>query len=148
MTQALTGTRFGSIEFLLEDVFSFPEGLIGFPHLTKFLLVAHSENSPFTWLQSIDEPALAFLTTDPTNFILDFSLEILDAEAVNLGLSDETATQVLTTVSIPKGEPESMSLNLAGPIVLNLETKVGKQVVVDGEPAMLKRAILKAPAAA
>lgn len=148
MTQALTGTRFGSIEFLLEDEFTFPEGLIGFPHLTRFLLVSHSENSPFTWLQSIDEPALAFLATDPTNFILDFSLEILDAEAVNLGLTDETPTQVLTTVSIPKGDPESMSLNLAGPIILNLETKVGKQVVVDGEPAQLKRAVLKSPAAA
>lgn len=148
MTQALTGTRFGSIEFLLEDVFTFPEGLIGFPHLTRFLLVSHSENSPFTWLQSIDEPALAFLTTDPTNFILDFALEIRDEEAENLELTDETPSQVLTTVSIPRGEPESMSLNLAGPIIINLATKVGKQVVVEGEPTQLKRSVLKAPAAA
>jgi flagellar assembly factor FliW len=129
----LLGTRFGAIDFLDEDVVSFPDGLIGFSWLKSFVLLSHKPDSPFRWLQSVDEPAIAFLLTDPNAYLESFSPEITPTDVKALRLSPTTAHLVYTTASIPGGEIEEMTLNLAAPIVLNLEERIGRQVVLEGD---------------
>jgi flagellar assembly factor FliW len=129
----LIGTRFGDLTYEQQDVFTLVDGLIGFPNLNDFLLLATKESSPFRWLQSIDEPGLAFLLTDPNQYVLDYAPEIDDNEALRLGLGPETPMMLLTTAVIPKGNPSEMTLNLAGPIILNLNQRVGKQFVIEDE---------------
>lgn len=148
MQNTLENTRFGAIEYATEDVFHFSEGLIGFANLTQFLLLAHSEKSPFRWLQSIEEPALAFLTAYPSHYISDFALDVDDKVAADLGLSESSSAAVLATVTIPQGRPNELTLNLAGPIVINLETRVGKQLIVDGDSHALKHRVFEVKAAA
>lgn len=131
MANQLEGTRFGNLSFQEEDIYTLADGLVGFPNLTQFLLLEHRSDSPFRWLQSIEEPGLAFLCTDPKGFVSDYWLEVCDADAESLALSEATETAVLTTANIPAGDPTGLALNLAGPIVLNLETRSGKQFVFD-----------------
>ena len=147
MTLTLQGARFGAIDYLSEDIIQFTDGLIGFPQLRHFLLIAHSESSPFRWLQSIDEPALAFLTIDPNHYISDFSIQVTDEVANELDLSESTPTLALTTVSIPPGKPNDLTLNLSGPLIINVERRVGKQVVVEGESEKLRRRVFTNAAA-
>lgn len=130
-TNAVHTARFGCIEFTADDVVTFAEGLIGFPTLCRFLIVAHKEGSPFRWLQSIDEPSVAFLAVDPAHYLTDYAPEISDREAANLRLVAETPRLVYTVVTIPNGKPNEMTINLAGPIVINLETAQAKQVVLE-----------------
>lgn len=127
----LANTRFGEVHFGPSDVWTFPDGLIGFPECRHFLLVRHRENSPFYWLQSIERPELAFLVTDPARFVEDFAPELDDRDATELNLTESTPRVLLTTVSIPPGRPQDLSLNLNGPIVVNLETREGRQFVVE-----------------
>jgi flagellar assembly factor FliW len=148
MINTLKGTRFGVIEYLTEDVVKFDQGLIGFESLNGFLILSHGEGSPFRWLQSIDEPALAFLTADPNQFLPEFAIDLSDALASELELTSETATLILATVSIPPGKPDDLTLNLAGPIILNLDSRSGKQIVVDGNPDELKYRVFNQTAAA
>lgn len=129
----LTGTRFGVIDYGVLDVITFNEGLIGFPALREFLLLAHGENSPFQWLQSIEEPALAFLVVDPCAFEPDYAPEIDDVQASQLQLEESTPRLLRTTARLIGQPTEELSLNLAAPIVLNLELRIGKQVVLDNE---------------
>lgn len=129
----LLGTRFGAIEYTDEDVLSLLDGLVGFPNLRDFVLLAHKPDSPFKWLQSLDEPALAFLVVDPAGYVEGFSPELSKADTGALHLSESTAKLVLTTAAIPGGKVEEMTLNLAAPIVLNLEARIGKQVVLDSD---------------
>lgn len=129
----LLGTRFGTIEFTDEDVVTFREGMIGFSGLQTFVLLSHKPDSPFRWLQSVEEPGLAFLVVDPNAYVEDYSPEITNSDVRSLGLSESTAHLVYTTASIPGGVVEEMTLNLAAPIVLNLEERIGKQVVLEGE---------------
>lgn len=138
--QTITGTRFGAIDYAAEDILTFPEGLIGLSKLTRFVLLSHSEDSHFRWLQSVDEPAMAFLTTDPSAYISNYSVEVDSAQAAELGITDSTPTLLLTTVSIPAGRPEDLTLNLHGPIVVNLESKTGKQLVVEISGAVVQAA--------
>src|ERR1019366_623670 len=106
------------------DVVLFEDGLVGFPAHKRFLLVCHKPDSPFRWLQSLDEAQLAFLVTDPSHWVPTYAPIIGDADAVQLGLTDTTPRLVFVTVTIPPGQPDEMTLNLAGPILIDLERRI------------------------
>lgn len=120
--EILTNTRFGSIFYRDEDVLEFPEGLIGYPDERHFVLLSTSDESPFQWLQSVDTPTLAFLVADPNSFVRDYRPFETDRDEM-----------LLTTVSIPHGRPDEMTLNLAGPILLELGSRSGCQIVLEDE---------------
>ena len=129
----LANTRFGTLEFSEDDVIRFVDGLIGFDQCQRFVIISTSQNQTFRWLQSLDEPSLAFLVVDPAQYVEGYAVEIGDEEAAQLGIGAETATLLLTTASIPNENPQGMTINLAGPIVINAEKRVGRQLVVDDE---------------
>lgn len=127
----LETTRFGNIECQDDDVLTVIDGVLGFPECTRFLVISHGEGSSFRWLQSVDNPELAFLVIDPAEFKADYAPEMPDRLAGKLGLDENTPRIVYTIVSIPAGQPEQMTANLAGPIVINAEARVAAQVVLD-----------------
>ena len=65
-------TRFGPIEIDGQRVITFKEGLPGFPGMRRFALIQTSPEPVFFWLQSVDEPGLAFVVCDPLAFVPDF----------------------------------------------------------------------------
>lgn len=138
----LTGTRFGAIEYTSEDVVTFDEGLIGFLDLREFLLLAHGGDGPFQWLQSVEEPGLAFLVVDPIVFVSDYEPEIDDSQAKILRLQAETPRLLRTTVRLVGQPVKELSLNLAAPIVLNLEQRIGKQVILDSEAYNIRHRVI------
>ena len=58
-------SRFGTVEITEEQIFTFPMGLLGFAKYKQFVVIDHTEESPFKWLQSVEEGSLAFIITDP-----------------------------------------------------------------------------------
>jgi flagellar assembly factor FliW len=120
---SLNQTRFGDIEYDSNEIITFPEGLIGFPEEKEFLLVATPGASSFLWLQSLAKADLAFLITDPTIYVPGYRPSLLKEEG----------DQIFTTVNIPHGHPEEMSLNLAGPIRIHPDSRTGSQIVLDNE---------------
>jgi flagellar assembly factor FliW len=140
----LTGTRFGTVEFESNDILSFNEGLIGFPALKHFVMVSNKPDSPFRWMQSIEDPATAFLLADPIKFYADYSPEISEKDQNTLGVEAETPCLVYVTASIPPGHPEEMTLNLAAPLIINALSRVGKQVILEDEAYTIKHRVLQA----
>lgn len=140
-TMILTQTRFGSIEFSPSDVITLEEGLVGFSDSTKFLMVPSKPGSPFSWLQSAQDPSLAFLIADPAAFFEDYDPEISDFDANQLGLLNGADFAIFVTSAIPVGEPKKATANLAAPILINLDTKRGKQVVLDNEAYTMRHPI-------
>ncbi len=127
----ITGSRFGNIEFDDLDIITFEEGLVGFPSVTRFVILCPREDKPFRWLQSIDEPELAFLVSDPAAYVDDYAPTISQSVARSLALEPTTPRLVFTTVNIPRGKPDDMTLNLAGPLVINAVERKGKQIVLE-----------------
>lgn len=126
-------SRFGSIDYQDQDVLHFPDGLVGFSGLNSFLLLEHKPGSAFRWLQSVDDPAVAFLMADPFVYVPDYAPMIGDGALASLGLTPDTVTFTYVTAAIPHGKPKEMTVNLAGPIVINAETGTGRQLVLDNE---------------
>ena len=144
----LKNTRFGTLQFNEDDVVTFHEGLIGFGYCSRFIIISTENKETFRWLQSLEEPSLAFLVVDPCSYVENYSIELADDEANSLNIGAETATMIFTTASIPANKPHDMTINLAGPIVINAEDRLGRQLVVDDEAYAVKHRVFSETARA
>lgn len=123
-------TRFGSFEVRDESILTFPSGLVGFPEQQRYVILDHDTEAPFKWLQSVEEPSLAFVILDPALFHPDYHIDVpADALAeIRAGERDDLALVVILT--IPSDDPGRITANLRGPLVLSHQTKLGKQLVL------------------
>lgn len=120
-------TRFGVIEIAEDRVITFPKGLLGFPSQTRYCLLQPGDDALFFWLQSLDDSNLAFVVTDPTLFVTDYSVPIRPEQMEDLGLAELADAQVFVIVN--KVEQE-LTGNLQGPLVINTLSKQGEQLVL------------------
>ncbi|MEM1012780.1 MAG: flagellar assembly protein FliW [Planctomycetota bacterium] len=136
-------TRFGPIEIAADHIIRFADGLLGFPAATQFALIqaddrqsndAAAEGGCVFWLQSVDDPRLAFVVCDPTAFVPDFGIEqipLRDDCRGELGIGeDDTDLDALQVLAICNRVDEWLTGNLLGPLVVNAEKFVGKQIVL------------------
>ena len=123
----IESSRFGMLEVREDTVLSFPDGLIGLPG-TQYALIAQSEKTPFYWLHSIEEPNLAVPVTMPWLFFSGYEVEISDAEADRLGISESKQAEIFCVVKATS-ELQGFTINLAGPVIVNSETRVGRQII-------------------
>ena len=124
-------SRFGEVSVEDSAVIAFPEGIVGFPDERAFVIFDGPEGTPFKWLQSAGRPELAFVICDPRLFKGDYHLAASreDLAAVQLARAEDAAVCVI--LSIPP-DPWLMTANLLGPVVLNAERRLGKQLVLSG----------------
>ena len=122
-------TRFGEIEVKTEDLIELPSGLIGFPELKRYVLLDHDKESPFKWLQSLDDPAIAFVLINPLLFKPDYTIEVTEAEVADMELKSEEDAVISVIITIPTN-PQNMTANLKAPLVFNLQNRKGKQLVL------------------
>jgi flagellar assembly factor FliW len=122
-------TRFGEIEVKEEDLIELPSGLIGFPELKRYVLLDHDKDSPFKWLQSLDDGAIAFVLINPLLFKPDYTVEVTEAEVEGLELKTEEDAVISVIITIPTN-PQNMTANLKAPLVFNLTNRRGKQLVL------------------
>jgi len=120
-------TRFGVIEIAEDRVITFPKGLLGFPEHTRYCLLEPGDEACFFWLQSLDEPGLAFVVTDPSLFVPDYSVPIRQEQLESLSMARIEDAQVFVIVNKVGGE---LTGNLQGPLVVDTIGKRGEQLVL------------------
>jgi flagellar assembly factor FliW len=133
-------TRFGRMEVDDERIINLPRGLLGFPSHTRFALIQTSEENYFFWLQAVDEPALAFIVTDPSIFFKDYEVPIREETQVELDLNDLAASQVFV---ICNKVDEWLTGNLLGPIVVNAQNRQACQVVLTEKKWTTRQPLLR-----
>jgi flagellar assembly factor FliW len=120
-------TRFGVVQIADDRVITFPKGLLGFTTQTRFCLLEPGDDACFFWLQSVDEPGLAFVITDPSLFVPEYSVPIRPEQMIELKLGKLEDAQVFVIVN--KVE-QTLTGNLQGPLVVNTLTRTGEQMVL------------------
>lgn len=133
-------SRFGTLSVEDERVITFTKGLLGFPGRTKFALIQTSEENYFFWLQSTEDPNLAFVVTDPTTFFKDYEVPLREETQLELELSDPSAAQVFV---ICNKIGEWLTGNLLGPIVVNVANCFATQVVLTEKKWNTRQPLLK-----
>ncbi len=122
-------TRFGEIEVQEKDLIELPHGLIVFPELKRYILLDHDKESPFKWLQSLDDGAIAFVIVNPLLFRPDFTVEVSEEEVSDLELKNEEDGVVSVIITMPTN-PQNMTANLKAPLIFNLKNRKGKQLIL------------------
>lgn len=124
-------TNFGEIEIDEQKILDFPEGLLGFQEEKKFIIINNEDTeNPFQWLQSLNNPDLAFVIINPFIVYPDYDIRISKTVRNRLEIEDEKDVAIYAIVVVPE-EMEKMTANLLGPIVININKKLGKQIILD-----------------
>ena len=136
----IESTRFGRLVVDDERVMTFPSGLLGFPDHSRFALIQTSEENYFFWLQSADDPNLAFVVTDPSIFFKDYQAPIREETRQDLELEDDAHAQVFV---ICNKVDEWLTGNLLGPIVVNTQNREASQVVLTEKKWTTRQPLIK-----
>ena len=126
----LNTSRFGEIEINDDLIFDFIEPILGYDNFKKFALIDNSPESPFKWLQSVENADIAFPITFPAYFGFDYQFIIPENKAAKLELKGADNLLSFNIVCIPHGNVQDTTVNLIGPIIINIETKKGMQLVL------------------
>ncbi len=106
-----------------DSVIAFPSGLIGLDG-TRYALITTDDESPFRWLQSLEDPDLALPVTNPFVFFGDYAVQLSDSDSERVGTDDPDAVDVWVTV---RAAGDEVSVNLKAPIVVH--AGVGHQLI-------------------
>ena len=123
-------TRFGEIEVAEDQIIDFPYGIPGFFAEKRFVFLDYQPDSPFYFLQSIENADLTFLLIDPFAFFNDYEFTLDDDLAAEIGLSRENPPAVFNIATI-KGSLEKMTANLLAPVIINARDRKGRQIVLE-----------------
>lgn len=125
-------TRFGTIQAETDDIFLFPQGLIGLEDFRRWVLLADAENDAVGWLQSTSHPDVAAAVVSPRRFVPEYQVRIARGELARLQLDELDRAFVLTLVS---RNQHGLTLNLKAPVLFNLDRRLACQVVTsDDQP--------------
>lgn len=124
---------FGTIEIDERRVVRLTEPMLGFPELTRFVVLEPDPESPFKWFQSLDRTDVCFLIADPAVFFSDYRVEVPAERLSDLELDGgrDAAVAVVLTV---RGDLADTTANLLAPLVFNTRKGLGRQVVLEGSP--------------
>ena len=128
----LNTARFGEIEIEENRVFNFVMPIIGFDMLHKFIILDPNKDTLFKWLQSIEDPALAFPIISVSTLNLDYTIDLPDNIVETLDIKNVESLLVMNITSIPQDNPKGTTINLLAPLIFNLDNQNAAQIVLSG----------------
>lgn len=121
--------QLGKVEYLEENIITFNSGLPGFEDEKQFIICQNDDNSPFAYLQSVNNTNLSFIIVNPFNFFSDYQFELDDNTKEELAINniEEVATWGILSIV---NDLKRASINLKAPIIININAKKGKQYII------------------
>jgi flagellar assembly factor FliW len=111
-------------------VVEIPEGIVGFPELTKYVLVRLDDEGMVFDLRSIEDDRIRFVVVPSLQFFPDYQPEINDEFAAQYSINDSSDALVLLVVTLGASMADCTA-NLMAPIVLNPHKRIAAQIVLD-----------------
>ncbi len=121
--------RFGPLEIAEEFIITMTKPVLGFENLSRYAIIETADFEPFRWLQSVEDPEVAFVVVDPLLFFPDYTVEVNPKEIEELSVRNPEDVLAYSIVTIPR-DYTSMTINLQGPILINSKTNKAKQMVL------------------
>lgn len=134
-------TKFGELDFEENEIIVLPKGILGFSQLTRYIILEKEGAGPFKWLQSVEDPNVAFVIADPLNFFPSYKLEIDEKELEELNYTNSKDLVTYVIVTVPQ-DSSLASADLLGPLVINAKKRLAKQAVMSNSPYTTKHYLL------
>jgi flagellar assembly factor FliW len=134
---------FGEVDVDENNIISFANGILGFDELKKYIVLsADDEDTVFYWLQSVEEPEISFIVTNPFLFIQNYEFDIPETVVKQLELENQEDL-IVYSITVITENIKNATINLKGPVLVNSKNKKAKQIVLDGDEYPLKYKIFK-----
>jgi len=125
---------FGQLGYSEDSVVEFPDGIPGFEDQRGFLVVQQPPTKPLVFLQSLTTPELCFIAVPVQaacpSYRLSISPEDLEALGLPTAMQPSIGRDVLCLTIISIAEDASITANLLAPLVINLQTRRGRQPIM------------------
>jgi flagellar assembly factor FliW len=126
----ISTTRFGTLCIDVDDLIHFPHGVVGFEDCRHWVLLADPGNRAVGWLQSAERPATALAVVSPRRFVGDYRVRVTRGQLTSLALADRDRIYVLCVIGKQDG---NTVINLRAPVLVNLDRRLGCQVITEDE---------------
>ena len=136
-TKTIVSGKLGEVQYAEADIITLSSPLLGFPDLNDFILISNDKSYPFLWFQSVQDKDICFILVEPELFATDYAPKLNKREAKILGLDDKTTTKLFAIVVFPD-QPKNATMNLRAPLVVNVEKKLAKQVILEDDKWQIK----------
>ncbi|HBA96900.1 MAG TPA: flagellar assembly protein FliW [Lachnospiraceae bacterium] len=136
---------FGEIEIGDEKIVHFDNGILGFEDYKDYTILYDIESegrSFFSWLQSIDEKALAFPIVNPFKADENYNPHVNDEMLKPIGSYTEEDLVIFLLATIPADVKET-SVNMRAPLIINAATRKGIQLILDSPEYEIKHKLIK-----
>lgn len=128
---AIQSDRFGCVEVDEKNVLTFPQGIIGLSDEHSFVLLRTAKSDAVGWLQSVTNPSLALPVVSA--HVLAPPYPDVDLESYAQAVGKDTRREELAVIVVLNAQPGvPATVNLVAPILVNVTTRVGAQVILDG----------------
>lgn len=131
-------TRFGPLDVDESKIIHFSEGLPGFNHVKDYVIIPIPQYYPFHCMQAVQQPDLAFAVADPWELFPDYMPQIGDDDESFLELRSPSDAAVYVMAVIPP-DLKNITVNLMAPLVINANSRKGRQVIVFGNYSTRER---------
>lgn len=119
---------YGEIKVEKDTEIFFKREILGFEGYRYYYLIEMGDLPNFYWLQSKEEPELAFIVVNPRLFKPDYVLNIDASDLALLELDNDDEIVDFVIVNIPE-DITKMTMNLLGPIVINANKRIAIQAI-------------------
>lgn len=123
--------RFGACSYTPSEAVEFPWGLPGFPTLRNWLPLNLDSHPTFVWLQSLDDLSTALPAIDPWMVFENYDPKLPAYAFTSLEIREASDFATLCVVVVTPDAAE-MTINLMAPVIVNLRTRKGRQIMLDG----------------
>jgi|YelNatPaOPRAMG01_1025707.scaffolds.fasta_scaffold00115_55 flagellar assembly factor FliW len=127
--QELETRRWGRLRYREQDLVFFPRGLLGFENYRQWAVFYSEEHEPLRWLISMEDPDIAFVIVDPLLVVPDYRPALCQRDLEDLQAESVEDLRVFSIVTLGKSI-ETTTINLSGPVFINIRKRLGKQVVL------------------
>lgn len=136
----------GSLKVESDRLITFPEGIPGFPNVKRYFLVENDKSPLLGWFQSVEDPEITFVVTDPLIFNPAYKPAVPSEVFKELEINGGESLAFLVIVNIPPEAPLKMTANFMAPLVINTQNRMGKQVILNHSQGNHWEPLLTAPA--
>jgi len=132
----------GVREYEEKDILNLKKGLPGFEGLKKFVIFPVEDNEVFSILHSVEDDSVGLVVVSPFYVIKDYEFKLEDEKIKELKIESPEDVLVLNTVTL-NSKIENMTVNLKAPIVININSKLGEQIIVDNPNYSIKHSLFE-----
>jgi flagellar assembly factor FliW len=114
----------------LREPVSFPLGLPGFEEVRAYQFYMEENYAPFLFMDAVGANPLRFICIDSFSICPEYKFNIALEVRHRLELVEASSIAVLNIVTLGS-EPSVVTANLMSPLIVNVETMIGEQVILE-----------------